>query len=812
MRRALPRVACERRGAARGGRSATRGRRDAELNGVHSADAHADDGSGVDDEDGVVFGEIQVGQSDAIATVMVQGAGIGARLDAWIDFNDDGSWDGAGEQVATSRGVVNGSNSITFEVPANVAPGLTYARFRLSTAGSLAPFGAAADGEVEDYQVRLDPPSPTKMRFGVAELLSEHRADDLQAHDLDRDGDLDLVSVSILNRTIQWYENVGATSFEPRTIHHFETYVLDGPNSLDVADLDGDGDLDLLTAGHEPFTLGWLENDGQQNFSLHTIVEPGTYGHLARAGDVDGDGDLDVVAVVGQELRWFENEGNEEFIGHAVGAANFYSSRALELVDMDRDGDLDFQIDDAEGVAWYANDHGEFERQSVWVTNLYIVDAKVGDLDGDGDLDVVSTAGGKVRVHLNRHSGGLAGFDRFELQAFGDSSATLDLADLDGDGDQDIAAERVWFRNVGNGQFDYAQTLVQHVEIFQLLPADLDGDGDLDLVANESGREAIRWFENADYFVELWTESQEPVLEHSTEQRRFRFYRREDVSEPLDVTIRIGGMAQLGVDYTLSGVTMLGGGLAGCNFRPMRASSTSLSLPSTTRSSNLLKRLKCRWSSSLITSTTICECSDDRRQRSRRLGRRAGAVSNVAVAGRGCATAPWGQGWDRRGMPRRTVSRLRMPAGMMKSAIPTAALFSRRCASGSRMRRSQCRSETRRLAHGSMPGSTSTATAIGEGWASRYSTVCSWWAGRKCSASMCRAISMATATWTSSWPATRRSWPSKVQVILAGKRRWGSFAARGSPIFMAACQGFRWSILTETETSTSSATTLRCGS
>ncbi|MBL7092825.1 T9SS type A sorting domain-containing protein [candidate division KSB1 bacterium] len=82
----------------------------------------------------------------------------GGKLDAWIDFDGSGTFDHATEHLfgGTSRDIVAGVNPvITYNVPANAtyASG-TYARFRLSTAGSLQPTGTANDGEVEDYKVK----------------------------------------------------------------------------------------------------------------------------------------------------------------------------------------------------------------------------------------------------------------------------------------------------------------------------------------------------------------------------------------------------------------------------------------------------------------------------------------------------------------------------------------------------------------------------------------------------------------------------------------------------------------------------------
>jgi hypothetical protein len=104
--------------------------RDGELDGQPTALA---DGDG-SDEDGASFGSMRVGQLDASVTVNVQSARRGAKLDAWIDFNGDGSWGGPGEHIFDSLNVTEGDNPLMFDVPSWAASGSTFARFRLSTA------------------------------------------------------------------------------------------------------------------------------------------------------------------------------------------------------------------------------------------------------------------------------------------------------------------------------------------------------------------------------------------------------------------------------------------------------------------------------------------------------------------------------------------------------------------------------------------------------------------------------------------------------------------------------------------------------
>jgi uncharacterized repeat protein (TIGR01451 family) len=127
---------------------------DTETDGQPNAGASGDDDNGTDDDEGVQFlTPLLAGQS---ATVQVV-ASTNAFLNAWLDFDRNGSWSGAGEQIFTNAPLVGGTNSLAFGVPAAASTGTSYARFRFDTTGGLSFSGPAADGEVEDYAVALLP-------------------------------------------------------------------------------------------------------------------------------------------------------------------------------------------------------------------------------------------------------------------------------------------------------------------------------------------------------------------------------------------------------------------------------------------------------------------------------------------------------------------------------------------------------------------------------------------------------------------------------------------------------------------------------
>ncbi|MFH1175768.1 MAG: GEVED domain-containing protein [Acidobacteriota bacterium] len=149
---------------------------DSELDGQPSAAAGGDDTaaggstSGAcavpgDDEDGVSFTTPIIAGSTGHVDVVASSA---CTLSAWIDFNGDGDLGDPGETLFPGgQPLAAGLNSLTFAVPAEAAPGATFARFRCATEGELPPAGPASDGEVEDYEVTV-----LRSRIGAAKLMT----------------------------------------------------------------------------------------------------------------------------------------------------------------------------------------------------------------------------------------------------------------------------------------------------------------------------------------------------------------------------------------------------------------------------------------------------------------------------------------------------------------------------------------------------------------------------------------------------------------------------------------------------------------
>ncbi|MEM7475115.1 MAG: GEVED domain-containing protein [Planctomycetota bacterium] len=121
-------------------------------------DGQPDAQAALDSDDGIRFisGIVAHDSVSTTSSATITASQTG-KLDAWIDFNRDGDWDDAGEQIATSFELVAGGNHLAYSIPAGAVSGESFARFRISETGGLNPSGIGGFGEVEDYAVSILP-------------------------------------------------------------------------------------------------------------------------------------------------------------------------------------------------------------------------------------------------------------------------------------------------------------------------------------------------------------------------------------------------------------------------------------------------------------------------------------------------------------------------------------------------------------------------------------------------------------------------------------------------------------------------------
>ena len=483
--------------------------RDTESDGQPTAAANGDDMDGSDDEDGVTFGSIRVGQLGATITVNVQNAPAGAKLDAWIDFNADGSWGGPGEHIFDGVAVVTGDNTLSFDVPSWTNAGDAYARFRLSSAGDLSPSGAAADGEVEDHRLHIDNPLPGTGLFGSQQTIAiEDGPHSVFAADLDRDGDMDVVVACEDSSEVKWYENDGTQSFTTHVV--YDAGVYEGPRSVFVEDIDGDGDLDIACVSQDENKALWLDNDGAQNFTHHVVSINVSNGKAVSVADVDTDGDMDLVSAahLDNKILWHENHGDGSFSDHLV-SDTVGEPNGVSVCDVDRDGDMDILSAGtlSDELAWHENDGNQsFTKRIVDNAADGVHEVLAADIDGDTDIDLVSANSYENTIAWYENDGNQQ-FSRHAISTSATQTYAVFAADIDGDGDIDVAAvytgHVVWFKNDGGGNFN--PPIIISTEIDKgasVFVADMDTDGDLDVLSGsylqfDPGK--VAWYENGDF-------------------------------------------------------------------------------------------------------------------------------------------------------------------------------------------------------------------------------------------------------------------------------------------------------------------------
>jgi hypothetical protein len=300
--------------------------------------------------------------------------------------------------------------------------------------------------------------------------------------DLDGDGLLDVIVCDTKNNFVSWIRQYPAGTYTEVVIAD----ELIAPAHTQVCDFDNDGDKDIMVAvlgmlfpsNDKIGSVVILENDGKNNFTKHVIVNKIARVSDVRAGDLDGDGDMDLaVAQFGYddgETRWIENLGNWKFKNHIL--QNLSGPINVEIVDIDKDGDNDIisiVSQEWEEIYCFVNDgKGNFQPKLLWGSNN---------------------------------------------EDFGSSG--IYIYDVDKDGDDDIlytngdAFDYIpplprpwhglqWLENKGNLMFEFHR-LCNFAGAYNLRPVDIDKDSDLDLFAvsgfnfwDKPESQSFIWLEN----------------------------------------------------------------------------------------------------------------------------------------------------------------------------------------------------------------------------------------------------------------------------------------------------------------------------
>ncbi len=336
------------------------------------------------------------------------------------------------------------------------------------------------------------------------------------SEDIDGDGDMDILSASHTDSKIAWYKNTdGQGTFGPEIII---TDLASGAIDVIAKDIDGDGDLDVLSASYFDNKIAWYQNiDGLGTFGAQQLITTNIDdANAVYASDIDGDGDLDVLSASynDNKIAWYENtNGMGVFGAQQVISTNATGTQKVIAFDIDGDGNVDVLSSSLtdDKVVWYKNTDGLGDFSSERMVSYSVNGASSAyptDINGDGKIDILSTSAYDGKVSWFQNNDGLGNYDLQQIISTNSSSSSIAFsADIDNDGDMDVISADgvdgnvVWHKNIdGQGAFDPEQIIENNLNnVFYVYAADVDGDNDLDIIAATSAYVSrIVWFENLD--------------------------------------------------------------------------------------------------------------------------------------------------------------------------------------------------------------------------------------------------------------------------------------------------------------------------
>lgn len=330
--------------------------------------------------------------------------------------------------------------------------------------------------------------------FVKGQEIGNFQSWDLILADFNSDGYLDLFVASLDDDPKIWM-NDGTGVFSPGDQQ------IPACARAVAGDVNGDGLVDIIIAEWHPNKLPWSNllsiwlNSGSGLFSPGDRLDVNEGSQSLLLADLNADQTLDLFVLgTGQNEVWINNgQGKFDYLVQDLPTG---LDAAAGIGDLDGDGDQDVLVGGWEGppAVWMNDGSGYFSRSEISITDedLHIHGLALGDLDGDGDLDAFVTLANRDPHQIWINDGGGGFINSQELSA--SLGHAVALGDLDGDGDLDAVTGhgyqgsghvRLWL-NDGEATFTDSSLFLGEYFTGAVVLGDLDQDQDLDIISAQS--------------------------------------------------------------------------------------------------------------------------------------------------------------------------------------------------------------------------------------------------------------------------------------------------------------------------------------
>lgn len=307
---------------------------------------------------------------------------------------------------------------------------------------------------------------------------------DVVVADINKDGNNDLVLSNFLTHTIYWLEYI---SYGEYVMHVLSEMTLD-PSFIAVEDIDGDGDLDVLYSDKNK--LGYFLQ--LENAQFKEVVISDVYGDCWNFNclDYDHDGDKDVLVIsrIQNALLWFENE-RLDFTPHLI-AENLVMPQNMDVGDVDANGEVDVIVTSKQqkDLTVYLK-KGEEYVDLVVCESAFANRVKLSDLNKDGLLDIICSPADTSDFHLHFNKGNLAFQTKILHRDNKQSVTNIETMDVDRNGTIDVLFNDCEGNHtmllLQGDEGDFEQSIVLDAQDpHGMYLEDYDSDGDTDIVVS----------------------------------------------------------------------------------------------------------------------------------------------------------------------------------------------------------------------------------------------------------------------------------------------------------------------------------------